>query len=293
MACALAAVSDHRSAGVIARSCGVWMFRFLRRARGFSLIEIAIVLVIVGIMISAGVGGVSAVKSRGAVQTTVERQTKIQTALLAYVIQYGCLPCPAVVGGAGGGQAVDNLSTAYATSCGTTGGGRTGCSVTQGIVPWVNLGLNKDDVIDGFGTLIEFAPTPALTTTSTQMVYRTTPTGTLYPNAGTLTVNDAAADQQTNVAAYVLVSHGPDRSYGYLPGASGTASRLPDPHGSALQGCNADASVAPNPACGTAGYVLDDPRDGAAASWFDDIVRFETARIMIQKCGAGSCANPQ
>ncbi|MHB1207872.1 MAG: hypothetical protein ACYCZX_20070, partial [Rhodospirillaceae bacterium] len=35
-----------------------------------------------------------------------------------------------------------------------------------------------------------------------------------------------------------------------------------------------------------------DPRDTNAAAHFDDIVRFRTAPMIIQLCGANACGNP-
>lgn len=160
------------------------------RALGFSLVEIAIVLVVVGLLVSGGLMGISPVLQANKVTQTNAQMDKIEQALVLYVIQNGCLPCPATAA-ALTGQANDG--SAYSTGCGTGGA----CSATQGLVPWVNLGLARTDVVDAYNNFIDYAPSVGLNVSNTSMV-RTPPA--TYP-AGTRIVQNLAAVQQTNVAA--------------------------------------------------------------------------------------------
>ena len=117
------------------------------RQRGFSLIEIAIVLVVVGLIISGGLLGLAPVLQNSKVSQTNAALDRVEQALTVYVIQNGCLPCPADPGeldNATAGQSRDT-TTHYTTGCGA-GVANTACTTangdrTQGVVPWVSLGL--------------------------------------------------------------------------------------------------------------------------------------------------------
>jgi prepilin-type N-terminal cleavage/methylation domain-containing protein len=280
------------------------MFGLLGR-KGFSLVEIAIVLVVIGLIISGGLLGLSPVLQANKLTQTNAQMDKIDKALQVYVIQNGCLPCPA--------NPTDANSATKAGQAEITGGTTyTGCAGTTcinsnyGIVPWATLGLSENDVIDPYGGFIDYAPSTSttgtascpntnamnLTLSSTSLV-RTPPS--TYP-CGTLSVDSAKTDgamlgsSQTTAGAYLLISHGSDRSYAYLPpGGTGPAS---DPNSSAYQSCNSLAQTT----CPTAGIYVQNPpqaKTTTPSDYFDDIVRFKTAAVIIQSCGSDACGNPQ
>ncbi len=260
--------------------------------KGFSLIEIAIVLVVVGLLISGGLVGLAPVLQSNRVSQTNAQMDRIEQALVLYVIQNGCLPCPAVPA-ALTGRATDSAG-AYSTGCGDAAGTCTAPGVTLGIVPWVNLGLAREDVIDAYGAFIDYAPATGLNL-SNRMV-RTPPSTYPAPAAG-LQVESADGTRQTlnaltsDGAAYVLISHGQDGSFGYTP-AAGTPKN--DPNGSILQSCNSLAQATCGaPITGNA-YVQSTAQTNAAGAnlYFDDIVRFKTAPVIIQACGSNACGNP-
>ncbi len=63
--------------------------------RGFTLIEISMVLVVIGLLLSGGLVALAPVIG-GAKRTQTENTlTKIEYALLLYASQNNCLPCPA------------------------------------------------------------------------------------------------------------------------------------------------------------------------------------------------------
>lgn len=260
--------------------------------RGFSLVEIAIVLVVIGLLVAGGVQGLAAVTATKGVAKTEQRMATIQSALTLYVIQNGCLPCPTLPNATSGptGRATDG--TAYSSGCGAG----TACTVTHGIVPWVNLGMARDDVIDAYGNFIGYAvspgsatqlcnsvATPALNISNTSLVKSGIST---YP-CGSLTVNDADGTEQTTVAAYVLISHGLDGSGGYTSSGSQKA----DFNASGLQTCNTVTTTGLT-ACPTVGYVTDSAKGrNFGRGYFDDIVKFVSAPVLIQSCGAQACGN--
>jgi prepilin-type N-terminal cleavage/methylation domain-containing protein len=256
-------------------------FKFLAQ-KGFSLVEIAIVLVVVGLLVSGGLLGLAPVLQGNKISQTNAQMDKIEQALVLYVIQNGCLPCPAAPGATMTGQASDAAGEYSAGSC--TSGGTNLCDPVQGPVPWVNLGLSRDDVIDAYGNFIDYAPSSTLNQSSTSMV-RTPPS--TYP-AGTLDVDSVSGTDQTSAAAYVLISHGLDGSHGYTA-SSGTLRG--DPNGSAAQSCNSIArTTCPG---GITGFIQNQAQStGATNGYFDDLVRFKTAPVIIQSCGSNACGNP-
>lgn len=245
-------------------------------ARGFTLIEIAIVMVVIGLVLSGGLLAVAPVLETSKVSETNAKMERIEQALIVHTIRYGCLPCPADPGIASGAANVGQAhgTAYYSTTC------TTACNATvtaQGIVPWVNLGLSEADVTDGFGYRIDYAVTSGLVQTSSMV--RTPPS--TYP-AGTLTVQTTATAGSavtTSGAAYVLISHGND--HGLAFGRGGGVATV-DPHGSADQTNNSDGSP----------FVQDVRYSGTNATYFDDIVYFRTAPMVIQLCGANACGNP-
>lgn len=177
-----------------------------RKCHGFSLIEMAIVLVIVMSVLTLGLGALSSIMTSSAHSETKARQTRIKDALTAYLGANQRLPCPniPVIGTIVSG--VENINAA-------------GCSGVLGVVPYVTLGLSRDAAEDGWGNLISYqvyvAPTPACPASPTTGAR----TGIDWSNAacfgsgksGGIEIRDGLASSPTAIAngvAAVLVSHG-------------------------------------------------------------------------------------
>ena len=265
------------------------------RAPGFSLVEIAIVLVVIGLIVSGGLLGLSPVLQANKVTQTNTQMDKIEQSLVLYVIQNGCLPCPAdprnvADATANAGRALDTTG-AYTTGC--SAAIATACTNTQGLVPWVNLGLAKADVLDGYGQLIDYA-------TATGVNYSLTRTPPSTYTAGSLRVNDYAAVEQTpstSRAAYVLISHGMDGSYAFTgftnAATAATAGQKPDPNSGTRQQSNRAGGGPGGPFTASAAYYQDTAKSAAGANgYFDDIVRYKTGPVIIQSCGSNACGNP-
>ena len=240
------------------------------RAQGFTLIEIAIVLVVIGLLLSGGLLAIAPVLQSSRVTETEGKLDRVQEALILHAILNGCLPCPATGATssevATAGQAVDDA--AYATGCADNS-----CASVQGVVPWQNLGLSEAGGTDGFGYRVSYGITAALT-----LAGGIDRVGTSYPT-GTITVTNTVPVNLTAAAAYVLVSHGDDNSLAF--GSTGV--QTIDPNGSANQAENSDAD-------GT--FIQDDFINISGGNHFDDIVRWRTAPMIVQLCGAGACGNP-
>ena len=278
----------------------------MKSVRGFTLIEMAIVMAILGLVVVGATKIVLPVMDSKKADVTVGRLILIQKALQLYVIRYGCLPCPANAAlnsgsSANAGQSlISGGTTTYVTAtihctsspCYATAGGAGG-SGTFGGVPWITLGLSEDDVTDGWDHRIRYD----VSTTSTPctggatglqndngMVRCALGASPAYPT-GAMVLTDFDSGSSASTGAYVLVSSGPD---GSMARTKGTGSYTTDRYGQEAvatgQGRNYQG--------GAAGFAYGSFNATNGTSHFDDIVRTSTAANMIQKCGANACGNP-
>jgi prepilin-type N-terminal cleavage/methylation domain-containing protein len=259
--------------------------------RGFTLIEMAIVMVVIGLLLSGGLLAVAPVLQSSKVSDTTAHLDRIEQALALYVIQYGCLPCPAdgtlasTSANAGwsksdaGFYGPGDVSATNQPCASPTG---TACSLTQGVVPWKTLGMSEPDGADAWDDRITYAVTSPLTLTLNTSMVRTPPS--TYP-AGALTVNNVAGTTQTTAAAYVLVSHGPDLQFAYAVSTGRN-------RGNNLYGQVAGAQYQNSDTVQNDAFVQDNLVNVQGNTHFDDMVRWKTAPAIIQSCGTGACGNP-
>ncbi len=208
-----------------------------RAAAGFSLVEMAIVTLLVGILLTMGLAALKATRDASAVSQTQIKQNAIKDALIAYIRRNNRLPCADVDFGAPDG--IENRATAGdpTTACASATS-----NARFGILPYVTLGLARDAALDGWGNFFAYHVSNAVSSTSFNpgtgfyVVPITNPNldWTLSANlrsgsAGELTVNtrDAAGTvvTLTNAAVAVVVSYGPNGLGAYT--VSGTRNTLP------------------------------------------------------------------
>ena len=113
-------------------------------SRGFSLIELAIALVIVMTLLTLGITAFSVQMENTAVSVTKKKQDIIKDALSAYLGKYKRLPCPDVLDAVPNvvGRGDDNRTTPEDVT--------TPCSKDFGVIPYVDLGLPRDVALDGW-----------------------------------------------------------------------------------------------------------------------------------------------
>jgi len=101
----------------------------LRKHSGFSLIELTIVLVIVALLSSGLILGITAQRDAIANQDAQHQLDTAREALLGFAITNGRLPCPAT----------PTLPSADANA------GKENCSSQHGVLPWATLALPETD----------------------------------------------------------------------------------------------------------------------------------------------------
>lgn len=132
----------------------------VRENGGFTLIELAVVLVIVGIVIGGAMAMTGSYIEGYRHRETVRKMNKVADALAVYAQNYRMLPCPASslpgvepYGAPAGSEASGYVMDA---TCESTPVGYIG------IVPFAVLGLNEDEVKDAYGNLLTYAVHPAM-----------------------------------------------------------------------------------------------------------------------------------
>lgn len=216
--------------------------------RGFSLVEIAVVLVIVGLALGAGIAIFQSRVEQAQIETTRTRAEAVRQALVAYVARTYRMPCPAapgIVSGAANYNVEMGAGVGGARTC-TNGaglvnnvGGVAPLGASRGTVPCTTLGLTEEACTDAWGGRFTYFVTNAAiqltqdtvsgmqgTLTVHQIVppAAATPTPGLAPTGNQINACSAVAgDNSCNLAAVaVVVSHGANRG-GAFPPASAVA----------------------------------------------------------------------
>lgn len=109
--------------------------------QGFTLAEMAVVVLIMGIAMTMGLKMVTANLDNAAYSETKSRQERIKIALIGFLRTNGRLPCPDNVAGVAVGMEVTPCAAA---------------ALGYGVIPWQTLGLPRDAAQDGWGNLFTY-----------------------------------------------------------------------------------------------------------------------------------------
>ncbi len=257
--------------------------------RGFTLIEMAMVMIVVGLMVGGGLFALAPVIDKARVNQTNATLDQVESALELFVIRNQRLPCPA------DGAQINTSGTYGVENCGLA-------TEANAVIPWKTMGLDESYSIDGWGTRLSYWPSGTLgigsSLTAAPDMERTG--GTNYPSGTYLTVTDVVSKQTVTSttsgadrAAYVLVSHGKSQLYGW----SKTGKQvLPDNSLNLTnKQCNnnpAGCALGTGTSFASGGPIGPYPPQTNTPTYFDDLVRWRSPAMMIQLCGTGSCGNP-
>jgi prepilin-type N-terminal cleavage/methylation domain-containing protein len=233
------------------------------RARGFSLVELSIVVLVIGIVLTMGIGAWTANLENQAHAATAQRQAAINDALSGYFRRNKRLPCP------------DTDLTPFTPPDGQenrTGTSPFPCVAGFGVLPYVTLGLARDVARDGWGNLFSYHVSNTFNAPPGVNYDWTVTQNFNVGNAGGLTVKDRNPTELTvgsNVVA-VVVSHGRNGFGAYTVGGT---RNTPPPIGSD-EGANTNGSNT---------YYRREPttNDAATGGPFDDQVMFITAANLL------------
>jgi prepilin-type N-terminal cleavage/methylation domain-containing protein len=129
------------------------------RSRGFTLVEIAVVIVVLGFLLAMIAGIATALIGQQRREVTRQRLAGVETALALFASQNKRLPCPA-------DGRIPGPTAGAGTEVRSGGGicqiGGAANTQTHGVVPWQVLGLSEPDITDGWGNRLTYRVAPEL-----------------------------------------------------------------------------------------------------------------------------------
>lgn len=259
--------------------------------RGFSLMEMSVVLTIMAVVIAGVLPGVTGMNKSRDSEVTLERIRKIEDALLAYRIANNRLPCPASATIAEG---VTNFGVEGATP-GTCIGGTPAANfvatagdtnyVTGG-VPVATLGIGDEFAFDAWGRRIDYAVDKRYTAANVSV---TNNPFYLYPvntTTGAIRVNDATGAARTTPAGgvYALVSHGQDGHGGWVGTVRFNRAMT---NADTLENCDCSSAIAETAKDNVLVQKARTLNPANSLDGFDDIVTYKT-RAQIEPTVMGT-----
>jgi prepilin-type N-terminal cleavage/methylation domain-containing protein len=175
--------------------------------RGFSLLELAIVLIVFGLLAGGMLGNLSG-QRRHSEEQRVHRQLDLtQEALYGFAITHGRLPCPA-------NPTLDSD---------TTDAGTEDCNREHGVLPWRALGLSETDP---WGQRLSYFVRQTFTTPPASGARA----GFALDSIGNANIRPAAnaGNKLADALPAVIVSHGANGLGGYRRNGQRTPAMHPD-----------------------------------------------------------------
>lgn len=257
------------------------MMRLTSRT-AFTLIELAVVLVIASLMVGFGLQTLQRTGTSNCYERTRVEMQDIQGAVERFVRTNNRYPKPARVD-----YGTSNPDFGVEASSGVTSTG----GVLIGSVPTTSIGLATEYADDCWGSKYTYAVTSALTSTDAVTGYPASGVlGTITVNSGTI----ASPSAVSTAAAFVVVSHGEDKTGGTPMSAANITA----------QTCSIVATKTDSENCdfsNTSFYASDFNNNTGATGYYDDILLFadkasalpaDCTSAVVSWCTAPTGANP-
>ena len=215
---------------------------------GFTLVELAVSLVIIALVLGMLVIPLGTQMDVQRASDTQRQMEHIREAVVGFAIARGRLPCPATP----------------ATATGTAGAGTenkpgAACGLTEGVIPWSDLGVPETDA---WGRRFTYRVTPAFADDPVGMQ-----ASFLITDNGNITVTDGATNIASSIPA-VIVSHGKNG----LGAFQSNGTQLAGAAGNELENANADGTFVSR----------------AHAPDFDDLVLWVSGNVLKSRMVAAS-----
>ena len=258
----------------------------IRVQLGFNLAELAVVLVIVGILLAGALIPLATqleVKSIADTQRGIEQ---VKEAIFGFTQSNGRVPCPAT----------PTIATGV-TNAGVEQMSGNNCATTYGVVPWVTLGITETDawgrrysywVDNAFGDAIASNTTQGSgQATCSYASLSPAPTQSSFAicSEGGFTIRTRATDHSFTATAQkiplVIISHGKNGNGAYLPSGTKTtvSGALSDEASNATSTSTTFYSRTATPTASD----CDDTTSGKSFCEFDDIVAWITSYSLVTR----------
>jgi len=211
--------------------------------RAFNLIEMSIVILIAGILISSTLTATKGSIRNNNYKLTKQRMEIINKALTSFLASNRRLPCPAsfAVVSTASNYGAEGTAAGNCTTAGGTASTPTYTDLVWGMVPTMALGLTSEMATDGFGTRFSYVvdkrftvatattssttgfeytagtPQGSVTTSTTSASYAIVTAGATGGNIINIRDGSTSGTVINSIALYVLVSHGANKLGGYNP----------------------------------------------------------------------------
>jgi len=250
-------------------------FDIPRAYRGFTLLELSIVLAIIGIVIGGGLAITIGSLQASQYNATVAEMENIERALLNYSITFNRIPCPSDLTQTQG-------TTTYgveAANRGTCFGGTPSANFqapsgsVEGGIPTRTLQLPDNYMYDGWGRKLRYAVDP--TYTASKSLPASVHSLCSTASAKAITVDDASGAARTTSGLYAIISHGANGHGAYT--SAGVTLNAGSVNANELTNCHCNSSGATTTYQPT--YVEMAPTQDPTTTLdnFDDLVTFKEA----------------
>lgn len=160
----------------------------MNRSKGFTLVELAVALLIVGLLMASALIPLSAQIEVRNVADTRRTVDQVKDAIIGFAQANGRLPCPANGASAAGtaGAGLEQYDAVTTKSC----------TVALGVVPWATLGVPETDA---WGRRFTYRVSPAFADDSSLNTWqsRQNPVPVTFPSQGTTTIQSPADQSPT------------------------------------------------------------------------------------------------
>lgn len=187
------------------------LYRKSRSSLGFSLIEIAVVLGILGFLAFLFTPLLGSQLAVSRYRETRGKLEPLKSSIISFVASNQRLPCPAV-------ESLPSTDANYGIEASTPGTCAGTTSLTgggsRGVIPWKTLGLSQESATDGFGRFFTYAVTTSQTNLNANRIPGITGVISMHNATPVATSNQI---NTANLAVFVLISHGLNGNGGFMP----------------------------------------------------------------------------
>ena len=281
-------------------------FAFTRhapRAQGFSLVEMAMVLLVVGVLAALFLPATNTMMDNNRRKETRTKLESLESAITRFVMTNRRLPCPA-----NGALLPTHADYGRESAASSVAGNCIPGELQNGVVPWRTLAVSQDAAADAWGNLISYRAWAGVANSLTLLngmsmsaLNPVTPNevtnwlaarGFRVCNASPCAVGgpeELASKANGNGIAYFLISHGANKFNAFNP--SGTLVPANGPVPGLLENINRNGQLL-RTATPNDDFYIDADLNENEADYYDDIVLRPTVIKVALDAGLGPRVTP-